>query len=100
MFQFIYRYSNEYAIFFYEDGQGHVVDENRVDDELFAIETISSRSQYLMNKPLERPFPTMHSAADERNSKDVDMELCNKRRYTFYSDDEKTRFFRLFFSKC
>ncbi|CAO0790837.1 unnamed protein product [Mucor circinelloides] len=42
----------------------------------------------------------MHSAADERNSKDVDMELCNKRRYTFYSDDEKTRFFRLFFSKC
>ena len=56
MFQFIYRYSNEYAVFFYKDGQGHVVDE-----ELFAIEIISSRSQCLMNKPPERPIPTMHS---------------------------------------
>ncbi|KAI7861933.1 hypothetical protein BDF14DRAFT_1862271 [Spinellus fusiger] len=27
------------------------------------------------------------------------MELCNKRRCTFYSG-EKTRFFHLFFSKC
>ncbi|KAI8373051.1 uncharacterized protein BYT42DRAFT_579022 [Radiomyces spectabilis] len=26
--------------------------------------------------------------------------ICNKRRYTFYSDDEKTKFFHLFFSKC
>ena len=24
------------------------------------------------------------------------MDLCNKRRYIFYSDDEKTRFFHLF----
>lgn len=24
---------------------------------------------------------------------DVDIELCNKRRYTTYPDDEKTRFF-------
>lgn len=24
---------------------------------------------------------------------------CNKRSYTFYSDDKKTRFFHLFFSK-
>ncbi|KAH8555739.1 hypothetical protein BGW37DRAFT_478363 [Umbelopsis sp. PMI_123] len=28
------------------------------------------------------------------------MEFCNKRCYTVYSDDEKTRFFHLFFSKC
>lgn len=27
---------------------------------------------------------------------DVDIELCNKRRYTTYPDDEKTRFFHLF----
>lgn len=32
--------------------------------------------------------------------KAVYMELCEKRRYIFYSDDEKTRFFHLFFSKC
>lgn len=78
---------------YYEDGQGHIVDEHGVqpmdlvvDEELYAIETISSRTQFLMNKPPERQsnlviLPT----ADERNC-DVDMELCNKRRYTVYSD--------------
>jgi hypothetical protein len=87
--------------FLYEDGQGHVVDEHGVepmdlvvDEELFAIETISSRTQFLMNKPPERSSnPVMHTVAEE----DVDMELCNKRGYTFYSGDEKTRFFFLFF---
>lgn len=71
--------------FLYEDGQGHVVDENGVelidlviDEELFVIETISSRAQFLMNKPLERPSnPIMHPVVDEKNN-DVDMELCNK----------------------
>jgi hypothetical protein len=93
--------------FFYEDGQGHVVDENGVepmdlvvDEELFAIETISSRTQFLMNKPLERRSnPVVRPVADEKNN-DVDMEVCNKRRYTVYSDEDKTRFFHLFFSKC
>ncbi|CEI92944.1 hypothetical protein RMCBS344292_07189 [Rhizopus microsporus] len=92
--------------FFYEDGQGRVVDEHgvepmdlTVDEELFAIETISSRTQFRQNKPSERPpKPMLHSVGDEKNH-DVYMELCNKRRYTFYSDDEKTRFFYLFFSK-
>jgi transposase len=71
-----------------------------VDEELFAIETISSRTQFLMNKPPERySNPVMHPVSDDRNN-DVDMELFNKRRYTVYSDDEKTRFFHLFFSKC
>ncbi|KAG1043165.1 hypothetical protein G6F43_011728 [Rhizopus delemar] len=93
--------------FFYEDGQGHVVDENGVepmdlvvDEELFAIETISSRTQFLMNKPPERPIHTIVPAVAEKRSEDVAMELFNKRRYTFYSDDEKTRFFHLFFSRC
>ncbi|KAG1536673.1 hypothetical protein G6F46_012876 [Rhizopus delemar] len=92
--------------FFYEDGRGHVVDEHGaepmdlvVDEELFAIETISSRTQFLKNKPPERPNPAIHPTANEMSNEDVDMELCNKRRYTFYSDDEKTRFFHLFFSK-
>lgn len=94
--------------FLYEDGQGHVVDENGVepmdlvvDEELFAIETISCRTQFLMNKPPERPSnPVIHPVTSVRNNEDVDMELCNKRRYTLYSDEDKTRFFHLFFSKC
>lgn len=94
--------------FFYEDGQGHVVDENGVelmdlviDEELFAIETISSRTQFLANKPPERPHnPVICAVADERSSEDIYMEQCNKHRYTVYSDEDKTRFFHLFFSKC
>ncbi|KAI8376796.1 hypothetical protein BD560DRAFT_326367, partial [Blakeslea trispora] len=89
--------------FLREDGQGHVVDENGfesmdlvVDEDLFAIETMSCRTQFLMNKSLERPSnPVIHS----RNNEDVDMELCNKRYYTLYSDEVKTRSFHLFFSK-
>ncbi|KAG1457808.1 hypothetical protein G6F56_006532 [Rhizopus delemar] len=68
-----------------------------VDEELFTIETIGCRTQFLVNKPLERPSNTV---VDERNNEDVDMELCNKRRYTVYSGEDKTRFFHLFFSKC
>lgn len=59
--------------FFYEDGQGRIVDENGVepmdlvvDDKLFAIETISSRTQFLANKPPERPHnPVMRAVADD-----------------------------------
>lgn len=71
-----------------------------VDEELFAIETISSRTQFPMNKPSERPNLVMHPVMDKKNSEDIDMELCNKRRYMVYSDKDKTRFFHLFFSKC
>ena len=61
--------------FFYEDGQGRIVDENGVepmdfvvDDELFAIKTIGSRTQFLMNKPPKKPIHTgtMVPAAAER----------------------------------
>ena len=93
--------------FLYEDGQGHVVDENGVelmnlvvDEELFAIETISCRTQFLMNKPPERPSnPVIHPVTNVRNNDDVDMELCNKRRYTLYSDEDKTRFFSFIFQQ-
>ncbi|KAI7872043.1 hypothetical protein BDF14DRAFT_1717730, partial [Spinellus fusiger] len=64
-----------------------------INEELFTIKTISSCSQCIMNKPSERPIPTIHLTADERHNEDVVMELFNKRRYTFYSDDEKTSFF-------
>jgi hypothetical protein len=71
-----------------------------VDEKLFAIKTISSRTQFLQNKPPERPpKPALHSIVNDRNHVDDYMEVCYKRRYTFYSDDEKTRFFHLFSSK-
>ena len=87
--QFILQTLKMSMQFFYEDGQGHVVDENGVepmdlvvDEELFAIETISSRTQFLMNKPPERPSnPVILPVTDERNSEDVDTEQCNKRGY-------------------
>ncbi|KAI8645406.1 hypothetical protein BD408DRAFT_459347 [Parasitella parasitica] len=70
------------------------------DGELYAIETTGSQTQFLMNKPPERPSnPVILPVADERNC-DVDMGLRNKRRYTVYSDEDKIRFFYLFFSKC
>ncbi|ORE02553.1 hypothetical protein BCV72DRAFT_317611 [Rhizopus microsporus var. microsporus] len=43
-----------------------------VDDELFAIETISFCTQFLMNKSSERSLnPVVHPAADERNNEYV-----------------------------
>ncbi|EIE91804.1 hypothetical protein RO3G_16515 [Rhizopus delemar RA 99-880] len=70
--------------FFYADDQGHVVDEHRVkpmelsvDEEPFAIETISSRTHFLQNKLSK---PTLHSAGDERNHVDVYM-ICSKELY-------------------
>ncbi|CEG80911.1 hypothetical protein RMATCC62417_15174 [Rhizopus microsporus] len=72
-----------------------------IDEEQSAIETISSRTQFLRNKPAERPsnlaiFPVTSTRINE----DIDIELCSKRRYAVYSDKDKTRFFHLFFSKC
>ncbi|KAG1051055.1 hypothetical protein G6F43_006713 [Rhizopus delemar] len=94
--------------FLYENGQGHFIDENGVepmdlvfDEELFTIETISSRTQFLMNKPPERPSNlVIHPVTNEMNNEGVDMKLYNKRCYTVYTDEDKTRFFHLFFSKC
>lgn len=90
--------------FIYNDGQGHdehgVEPMSLVNKELFAIETTGCRTQSLMSKPLERPSnPAMYPSVNERNSEGVDMRLCNKRRNALYSDDEKTRFSQLFFSK-
>jgi hypothetical protein len=74
----------------YEDGQGHTVDEHRVEPvdlvvkELFVIETISSCTQFLKNKYPESPSnPATRPILDERNN-DVAIKLCNKRCYTVY----------------
>jgi hypothetical protein len=58
----VYKHSNEYTTFLYKNGQGNIVDEHRVEpidlvvDKLFAIETISSRAQFLMNKLSRKTF--------------------------------------------
>ncbi|KAI8645900.1 hypothetical protein BD408DRAFT_411238 [Parasitella parasitica] len=93
--------------FLYENGQGQVVDENgiepmdlAVNDELFAIETINPCTPFLMNKPPESPSnPVMHPVAEEKFN-DAHMELCNKKRYTVYSVEDKSKFFHVFFNKC
>ncbi|KAI9014431.1 hypothetical protein CLU79DRAFT_708115, partial [Phycomyces nitens] len=72
--------------FLYDYGQGHIADKHGVepidlvvDEELFAIETISSRTQFLKNRPLKRSCnPTMDPTAEKMNSEDVATESCNK----------------------
>jgi hypothetical protein len=71
--------------FLYEDRQGDIADEHKleamdfvIDMKLLAIEIISPCTQFLMNKPPERPSnPSIHLTLDEK-SENVDMKLCNK----------------------
>ncbi|KAG1133933.1 hypothetical protein G6F37_006902 [Rhizopus arrhizus] len=45
-----------------------------VDEELFAIETISSRTPFLMKKPPERHSnPVMLPVTDDRKNEDIDL---------------------------
>lgn len=46
-----------------------------VDEELFAIETIISRTLFLVNKPSERRSPIMHPVMDKRNSEDIETKV-------------------------
>ncbi|KAG1175661.1 hypothetical protein G6F36_011063 [Rhizopus arrhizus] len=78
--------------FFYEDGRGHVVDEHGaepmdlvVDEELFAIETISSRTQFLKNKPPERPNPAIHPTANEMS---IHIRAAQRWVKRYYEDPE------------
>lgn len=89
--------------FLCQDGLGYTVDEDRdksidlffyVVEELFAIEASSSLTQSLINIPPERAsMPVVRPAVKARNSKDIDIELCNKRGSTTYSNEDETRFF-------
>ncbi|KAG1251110.1 hypothetical protein G6F68_012446 [Rhizopus microsporus] len=76
---------------FYEDGHGNAVDEYGrpepmdyiIDEERYALETVNSM-------------------ADEDAKDDVDVcmkEASSKRAYTFYTDQDKVRFFKLMFEK-
>ena len=94
---------------FYEDGHGNAVDEYGrpepmdyiIDEERYALETVSSHTQYLHNQPQENNFD-VDSMADEGAKDDVDVcmkEASSKRAYTLYTDQDKVRFFKLVFEK-
>ncbi|KAL4215901.1 hypothetical protein AB4K20DRAFT_1876203 [Rhizopus microsporus] len=94
---------------FYEDGHGNAVDEYGrpepmdyiIDEERYALETVSSHIQYLHNQPQENNFD-VDSMADEDAKDDPDVcmkEASSKRTYTLYTDQDKVRFFKLVFEK-
>ncbi|KAL1930585.1 hypothetical protein VTP01DRAFT_10747 [Rhizomucor pusillus] len=94
--------------FFYEDGHGNVVDEYGrpepmdylVDEETYALETVSSHTQYLCNMPRASKREPVAMQIDEPKDADVRMrEATVKRGYTLYSDQDKVRFFKLMFEK-
>ncbi|KAL4209699.1 hypothetical protein AB4K20DRAFT_1904675 [Rhizopus microsporus] len=85
---------------FYEDGHGNPMD-YIIDEERYALETVSSHTQYLHNQPQENNFD-VDSMADEDAKDDSDVcmkEASSKRAYTFYTDQDKVRFFKLVFEK-
>ncbi|KAG1258343.1 hypothetical protein G6F68_008824 [Rhizopus microsporus] len=76
---------------FYEDGHGNAVDEYGrpepmdyiIDEERYALETVNSMAD-----------------EDAKDNPDVCMkEASSKRLYTFYTDQDKVRFFKLVFEK-
>ncbi|CEI98545.1 hypothetical protein RMCBS344292_12652 [Rhizopus microsporus] len=80
---------------FYEDRHGNAVDEYGrpepmnyiIGEERYALETVSSHTQYLHNQPQENNF-------------DVDVcmkETSSKRAYTSYTDQDKVRSYKLMF---
>ncbi|KAL1925861.1 hypothetical protein VTP01DRAFT_7285 [Rhizomucor pusillus] len=96
--------------FIYEDGQGTVVDgqgrpeplDYVIDEEQYALETVSSYTQYLRNQPRERDRESDDMQTEDAK-KDVDVhirEASTKRVYTLYTDQDKVRFFKLLFEKC
>ena len=89
----------------YEDGHGNAVDEYGrpepmdyiIDEERYALETVSSHTQYLHNQPQENNFD-VDSMADEDAKDEVDV-CMSKRAYTLHTDQDKVRFFKLMFEK-
>lgn len=95
--------------FFYEDGRGNVVDENGrpelmdyiVDQEQFALETISSHTQYLLTMPFEKSSRAKTMQIDRSKDEDSHMrEVTERRAYTSYTPQDKARFFKLKIEKC
>ncbi|KAL1935086.1 hypothetical protein VTP01DRAFT_4226 [Rhizomucor pusillus] len=88
--------------FFYEDGQGNAVDEYGrseptdyvVDEEQYALETLSSYTQYLRNRTRESDGRSDAMQTDDvKKNVDVRMrEASIKRVYTLYTDQDKVRY--------
>ncbi|KAG0941851.1 hypothetical protein G6F30_006021 [Rhizopus arrhizus] len=79
--------------FFYEDGQGHVVDEHGcpepmdyvVDEEMYTLQTISSHTDYL------------HTLHRVHNHEPI---VVHVDKVQIYMDQDKVRFFKLMFEKA
>ena len=85
------------AQFLYEDGQGNVVDENGrpepmdyiVDQEHFALGTISPHTQYLQKKPAEKSRANARQVDKPRDEDSRMREVTEKRTYTSYTLQDK-----------
>ncbi|CEI97364.1 hypothetical protein RMCBS344292_11499 [Rhizopus microsporus] len=93
----------------YEDEHCNAVDEYGkpesvdyiIDEERYALEIVSSHTQYLHNQPQENNFD-IDSMPDKDAKYDVDVcmkEASTKQAYTLYTDQGKVRFFKLMFEK-
>ncbi|KAL1930282.1 hypothetical protein VTP01DRAFT_1436 [Rhizomucor pusillus] len=72
-----------------------------VDEEQYALETLSSYTQYLRKRTRESDGRSDAMQTDDVK-KDVDVrmrEASIKRVYTLYTDQDKVRFFKLMFEK-
>ncbi|ORE04392.1 hypothetical protein BCV72DRAFT_251258 [Rhizopus microsporus var. microsporus] len=87
---------------FYGDGHGSSVDEYGrsepmdyiIDEVRYALETVSSHTQYLHYQPQEKKFRYA------KHGVNICMkEASSKRAYTLYTDQDKVRFFKLMFEK-
>ncbi|KAL1935491.1 hypothetical protein VTP01DRAFT_4631 [Rhizomucor pusillus] len=82
---------------FYEDGQDHVVEYGRpkpmdylVDENTYALETMSPHMQYLCNMPRASDHEAVAIQIDKPKDADVDMrEATVKRGYTLYSYQDR-----------
>ncbi|CEG70119.1 hypothetical protein RMATCC62417_06068 [Rhizopus microsporus] len=97
--------------FLFENGKGSVVDEYGkpesmdyiVDEGQISLETLSSHTQYLAQQSLEseKEIEIMQMKQEAKPDSDVTMrDTSLKRNYTRYSDQDKVRFFKLFFERC
>lgn len=94
----------------YENGKGTVVDEYGkpepmdyvVDEEQYALETVSSYTQYLFNLSHDKDGESdAMQKEDSKNDTDVPMREASARRsYTLYTVQDKVRLFKLLFEKC
>ncbi|KAL1931325.1 hypothetical protein VTP01DRAFT_10462 [Rhizomucor pusillus] len=84
--------------FRYEDGQGHVDDEYGclepmdyvVDEEVYALQTVSSHTEYLRGISCERNHESVATHVDKPKDKDICMrERTPKRAYTIYTDQDR-----------